>query len=134
MPATLTPFLMFQNGESAEAMETYVALFGGTVLRKDLHGPDGPGGPEAAALVMLGEIDIAGQRIRFSDSPMRHAFDLTPSFSIFVDVDDEAELERLFAALGDGGSVMMPRGDYGFSRQFAWVSDRYGVSWQLNLP
>ena len=44
-------------------------------------------------MARLGEIDIAGQRIRFSDSPMRHGFYLTPSFSIFVDVDDEAEPE-----------------------------------------
>ena len=32
------------------------------------------------------------------------------------------------------GAVMMPLDNYGFSKQFAWVSDRYGVSWQLNLP
>ena len=75
-----------------------------------------------------------GQIHQYPDRQPKLQKGVTPSFSIFVDVDDEADLERLFAALGDGGSVMMPRGDYGFSRQFAWVSDRYGVSWQLNLP
>jgi predicted 3-demethylubiquinone-9 3-methyltransferase (glyoxalase superfamily) len=43
------------------------------------------------------------------------------------------ELGRLFAALSERGGVLMPRGNYGFSREFAWVNDRFGVSWQLNL-
>ena len=37
------------------------------------------------------------------------------------------------AALSDEGAVLMPPGDYGFSRRFAWVNDRFGVSWQLNF-
>ena len=44
------------------------------------------------------------------------------------------ELDRLFAGLSEGGGVLMPVGEYGFSRRFAWVNDRFGVSWQLNLP
>jgi uncharacterized glyoxalase superfamily protein PhnB len=39
----------------------------------------------------------------------------------------------LFAALEAGGRQLMPLGDYGFSRRFGWVNDRFGVSWQLNL-
>jgi predicted 3-demethylubiquinone-9 3-methyltransferase (glyoxalase superfamily) len=70
----------------------------------------------------------------FIDSPAKHAFTFTPSFSFFVETESEDELRRLAAALGEGGSVMMPLGDYGFSRLFTWVSDRFGVSWQLNLP
>jgi uncharacterized glyoxalase superfamily protein PhnB len=46
---------------------------------------------------------------------------------------DHAELEAAFAALADGGQVFMPLDNYGFSTRFGWLSDRYGVSWQLNL-
>ncbi len=39
----------------------------------------------------------------------------------------------LAAKLGEGGQVMMPLGEYPFSRKFTWLADRYGVSWQLSL-
>jgi predicted 3-demethylubiquinone-9 3-methyltransferase (glyoxalase superfamily) len=63
-----------------------------------------------------------------------HGFTFTPSLSLFVDCESEADLERIFAALSEGGGVLMPLGNYGFSRRFGWVNDRFGVSWQLNLP
>ena len=53
---------------------------------------------------------------------------------MFVDCADENEIDTLFAQLSSGGGVMMPPGNYGFSRKFAWIADRFGVSWQLNLP
>ena len=62
-----------------------------------------------------------------------HDFGFTPSVSLFVECQDEAELEKLFAELSGEGRVLMPLGDYGFSRRFGWCNDRYGVSWQLNL-
>jgi len=40
----------------------------------------------------------------------------------------------MFGALADGGETLMPLDDYGSSRRFGWISDRFGVSWQLNLP
>jgi predicted 3-demethylubiquinone-9 3-methyltransferase (glyoxalase superfamily) len=42
-------------------------------------------------------------------------------------------IQRLAAALSESGQALMPPGSYGFSRKFAWASDRFGVSWQLNL-
>jgi predicted 3-demethylubiquinone-9 3-methyltransferase (glyoxalase superfamily) len=54
--------------------------------------------------------------------------------SIFVDCGDETELRQAYDTLGAGGKVYMPLDSYGFSRKFGWISDRFGVSWQLNLP
>jgi predicted 3-demethylubiquinone-9 3-methyltransferase (glyoxalase superfamily) len=126
-----TPFLMFQGGVAQQAMDLYVSLFAdGEVLRLDRFGPGGPG---YEGSVMRAAFCIAGQTILCSDSPVRHAFDFTPSNSLFVDCQDLADLERLAKALSAGGQWLMPMGDYGFSARFGWLNDRFGVSWQLNL-
>lgn len=130
MSQTITPFLMFE-GRAGEAITLYTALFGGQVTSMQRYGPGGPG-PEGS--VQLAEIELAGLRLRVSDSPVRHAFSFTPSVSLFVDFSDEADLRRVYAGLADGGGELMPLGDYGFSRLFGWVNDRFGVSWQLNVP
>jgi predicted 3-demethylubiquinone-9 3-methyltransferase (glyoxalase superfamily) len=53
--------------------------------------------------------------------------------SLFVECEDEAEMDAAFTRLSEGGAVLMPPGNYGFSTRFAWLNDRFGVSWQLNL-
>jgi predicted 3-demethylubiquinone-9 3-methyltransferase (glyoxalase superfamily) len=69
-----------------------------------------------------------------TDSFVAHDFTFTPAFSFFVDCESESEIAHLCSALSEGGKQFMPLSSYRFSRQFAWVSDRFGVSWQLNLP
>jgi predicted 3-demethylubiquinone-9 3-methyltransferase (glyoxalase superfamily) len=64
---------------------------------------------------------------------VKHDFTFTPSFSLFVQCESDDEILRLASALLESGAALMPLGEYGFSRRFAWVNDRYGVSWQLNL-
>ena len=76
---------------------------------------------------------VGGQTVMCFDSPVQHQFTFTPAVSLFVQCESEEELRHLAAALGEGGGVLMPLNNYGFSRLFAWVSDRFGVSWQLNL-
>ena len=68
------------------------------------------------------------------DSSVKHDFAFTPAISFFITCDSEAEIDNLFAKLSEDGGVFMPPDNYGFSKKFAWVSDRFGVSWQLNLP
>lgn len=123
-------FLMF-DGVAEQAMELYVSLFrGARVVRVERYGEGEQGKPGS---VKLATFVIAGHEIVCFNSPVKHAFGFTPAVSIFVDCEDEGELERAYEELSREGGVLMPLGNYGFSRRFGWVNDRFGVSWQLNL-
>ena len=126
----IMPFLMFE-GKAEEAMSLYVSLFAGAkVTNIEKYGADGPG---KEGTIKQARFKLAGQQVMCIDSPAPHAFTFTPSFSFFVECETEAQLDDLFAKLSNDGEVMMPPGNYGFSRKFCWTSDRFGVSWQLNL-
>ena len=131
MKTKVTPFLMFE-GKAEEAMRFYVSVVAdshiGNIVRY------GPGEAGAEGSVMRADFTLAGQPVICIDSPAKHAFTFTPSMSLFVDCANEDEIGTLFAKLSNGGAVMMPLSNYGFSQKFAWVADRYGLSWQLNLP
>ncbi len=130
MPRSVTPFLMFE-GHAESAMTLYTSLFAGSAIeRLDRYAAGEPG---AEGTVKHGEITVGGQRLRFFDSPGKHAFTFTPSISIFVECESAAEQESAYAALMEGGAALMPLDNYGFSARFGWVNDRFGVSWQLNL-
>ena len=132
MVSSVKPFLMFQGNDAEAAMNFYVSLFPGAEIIEVVR--YGPGEAGAEGSVHRATFSIAGQTVMCIDSPVKHAFSFTPAFSFIIDCSSEEEQRRVFAGLSEGGNVLMPLGDYGFSRQFAWVSDRYGVSWQLNLP
>jgi len=127
----MTPFLMFQGGKAEAALDFYVEhIPGSRIVSMQRFGPEGPG-PEGT--VLRATVEIAGQPVMAHDSFIRHGFDFTPSSSFFLECADEAELERLWDALSEGGAVLMPLDNYGWSRRFGWLADRFGVSWQLNL-
>jgi predicted 3-demethylubiquinone-9 3-methyltransferase (glyoxalase superfamily) len=67
------------------------------------------------------------------DSNVQHGFTFTPALSLYVTCASEDEIDQLFGRLSEGGQVLMPLSAYPFSPKFAWVADRYGVSWQLTL-
>ena len=126
----IQPFLLFE-GKAEEAMNFYVSLFtGAQVLDIVRYGANG-GGAEGS--VKKARFSMGGQTILCTDSTVKHAFSFTPSFSFFVECESESEISRLYDALVATGTAFMPIGNYGFSSKFAWVNDRYGVSWQLNL-
>jgi len=128
--ATATPFLMFHGGKAEEAINFYVSLFkGGEVLELSKYGPDDVA-PEGT--VKRAKFRVGGQTVMAMDSSVPHDFNFTPAFSLFLEVETEEDLRRLSEKLSEGGRVFMPLAAYGFSRQFTWCSDKYGVSWQIN--
>jgi predicted 3-demethylubiquinone-9 3-methyltransferase (glyoxalase superfamily) len=128
--ASVRPFLMFE-GRAEEAIRLYQSLFpGAEVLGITRYGPGEPG---AEGSVKMATFRLGDQTIACTDSVVKHAFTFTPAFSLFVECGADEDIERLSAALSEGGGTLMPLGSYGFSRRFAWVTDRFGVSWQLNL-
>lgn len=128
---TVSTHLMFQ-GAARPALDLYRSVFDDfaidVITRHEDAGADQEGSGETVY------VRFGGHRLIVFDSPVPHDFDFTPSMSLFVDFGSQNELDTAFARLSDGGTVMMPLGDHGFSRRFGWVRDRFGVSWQLNLP
>ncbi|KPL60962.1 VOC family protein [Rossellomorea vietnamensis] len=128
----VTPFLMFQNGDAEEAMNFYTSLIEDSAITNIVRYGANESGDEGT--VMQATFTLKGQEFMCIDSNVKHQFDFTPSFSIFLTCDTEEELESIYGKLSEGGQALMPLGDYGFSKKFGWLSDRFGVSWQLNLP
>lgn len=123
MIKTAAPFLMFQ-GRCEEALELYVsALPNASLLSMDKK-PDGT--------IAMARFPVGGLEIMANDSPPVHDFDFAPSTSMFLTVDEPHSVDTLAARLEADGKALMPAGDYGFSKRFAWVQDRFGVSWQIN--
>jgi predicted 3-demethylubiquinone-9 3-methyltransferase (glyoxalase superfamily) len=121
---------MFE-GRAEEALRFYVSLFAGSAITSIERYGAGESGPEGT--VKIATFELAGRPFIAIDSPVKHGFTFTPAMSIFVECESAAELDAAFARLSDGGSVLMPVDNYGFSARFGWIADRFGVSWQLNL-
>jgi predicted 3-demethylubiquinone-9 3-methyltransferase (glyoxalase superfamily) len=127
-------FLMFsgeRHGKAEEAIGFYVSQFANSCIEQIER--YGAGEREPEGTVKVASFTLNGQPFMAIDSAAPHMFNFTPSMSLFVECGSEEDISRLYAGLSDGGQVLMPLDNYGFSRRFGWVNDRFGVSWQLNL-
>lgn len=126
----ITTFLMFE-GKAEAAMNFYLSLFAGSkVLNLTRYGPNEAG---AEGTVMHATFSLGGQEFMCIDSAIKHAFTFTPAMSLFVNCETDDQIDRLFAELSQGGQVFMPLDRYPFSGKYGWLSDKFGVSWQLSL-
>lgn len=126
----LVTFLMFE-GKAEAAMNFYISLFTGSeIVSMERYGANEAG---AANSVKHATFSLNGQLFMCIDSPAKHGFTFSPSMSIYVNCDTEAELKTLFEKLSENGNIFMPLAPYPFSDMYGWVGDQFGVAWQLNL-
>jgi predicted 3-demethylubiquinone-9 3-methyltransferase (glyoxalase superfamily) len=113
----ISPCLWF-DVEAEEAANFYVSLLPNSRIdHVQKNVTDSPGGKAGTVLVV--DFTLAGQRFLALNGGTR--FEYTHAISFHVDCADQAEVDRLWDALSDGGSV----------EQCGWLKDRYGVSWQI---
>jgi len=130
---------LFFDGRCEEAIEYYRKALGAEVtmlLRfQDSPEPPQPGmvPPGSGNKVMHSSFRIGETTVMASDGHCQGK----PSFqgfSLSLTVPNEAEADRKFAALADGGQVRMPLARTFFSPRFGMVADRFGVSWMVIVP
>ena len=132
------PYLFF-DGRCEEAIEFYKSALGIKVemlMRfKDSPEPMPPGmcPPGSENKVMHAAFHIGNTLVMASDG-MAGGKPEFKGFSLSVDAANEAEADKLFAALGKGGKVTMPLGKTFYSPRFGMLTDRFGVGWMVIVP
>jgi predicted 3-demethylubiquinone-9 3-methyltransferase (glyoxalase superfamily) len=114
---SITPFLWFDR-QAEEAAIFYTGLFPNSrILQVSRYGKNMPG-PEGSVMVV--DAQIAGQRVHMMNGGP--SFTLSMAFSLMVACEDQAEIDRLWTALLEGGQA----------HACGWITDRFGLTWQIN--
>lgn len=116
MKENITPCFWY-NGQAKEAAALYCSVFADAKITSQ--------SPIVTA------ITISGHNITLLDGgPM---YQPNPSISFFYICEKEEELHKIWDAFSKEGTVLMPLDQYPWSEKYGWVSDKFGISWQLAL-
>lgn len=119
----IVPHLWYDK-EAKEAALFYMSLFEESKIINTTIIRNTPSGD--AEIVSF---ELAGQQFNaISAGPY---FNFNPSVSLMVVCNSVEELNTKWKALSEGGTELMPLGEYTFSKLYGWIQDRYGLSWQL---
>ena len=129
------PYLFF-DGRCEEALEFYRSALGAevTMLMRNNESPEPPPPgmvpPGSEKKILHATFRIGETTLMASDGHCQGKPEFK-GFSLSITVASEAEADRVFAALGNGGQVQMPLSKTFFSPRFGMVADRFGVGWMV---
>jgi PhnB protein len=132
----ITPYINF-NGRAEEAATFYQSALGATLemlMRfSESPEPQPPGmvPPGSENKVMHMSLRVGDAVLMGSDGGCTGAPAAFQGVSLALSADTEAETQRLFNALADGGQVQMPLTKTFFSPQFGMLADRFGLQWMV---
>jgi predicted 3-demethylubiquinone-9 3-methyltransferase (glyoxalase superfamily) len=112
----ITPFLWFDS-QAEDAARYYCSIFDDSEMGEIARYPENTPGP--AGTVMTVQFALKGQE--FTALNGGPEFDFTPAVSLFVHCKDQDEVDRYWDGLMDGGT----------SQSCGWVTDKFGVTWQI---
>ena len=126
----LTTYVNFA-GTCAEAFRYYEQHLGGKITFTMTHGQSpqpSPLGPEWKNAVLHASVELGGTMILGADipnaEPMRSAY-------LTLYADSDAEAERIFKVLSEGGRALMPMEETFFATRFGQVRDRFVINWMI---
>ena len=131
MASRLNPYISFKDN-AREAMEFYQSVFGGQ-LDISTFGEFGSDGPEASGVMHANLETPSGFTLMASDTPPGMPYEPGSRISVSLSGDDSDELRGYWGKLSDGGTVGMPLEKQVWGDEFGMVSDRFGISWMVNI-
>ena len=133
MGITLNPYLNFR-GNAREAMEFYEGVFGGKLNVSTFDDYHAASDPSENDLVMHADLEGSeGIRFMAADTPIKMEYRPGTNFSMSLSGEDEAQLRGYFEKLAEGGSVTMPLEKAAWGDIFGMCTDRFGISWLVNV-
>ena len=129
----LNPYLAF-NGQCKEAFKFYQQCLGGTVETMMTWG-DSPMADQVPAewrdKIMHTTLIVGETALQGADAPPDR-YEEPKGFSVGIQINDQADAERIFGALSEGGTVTMPLQETFWAARFGMVVDRFGIPWMVN--
>jgi PhnB protein len=130
----VTPYLFF-DGNCEAAIHFYAQCFGGNIAMMMRHS-DAPAGtpiPEGSGkLIMHARLELPGGQVLMASDEMPGQPHQVEGFRVSLSVKEVAEAERLYHALSQDGTVVMPLQPTFWSARFAMFADRFGTPWMIN--